>query len=405
MLSSPSRSAVPAGRVRRIARNTAALVATGLGAAAVGCDAVDPGGSDPASDVRSVTRSTVFGAEEGAGALSGVFDVEVAPDGHVVVSEPQFARVAVYRPDGSFSHTVGRQGQGPGEYRWPGDVAWRGDSLTVLDFSTGSLHFFGLDGTYHDRVSFNVLGEGQSFPFRPMVALADGSVLGMQPMPMGQGAEETWTRTDREGAVEDTLWVRRLAGRQIRVEAGGQFALGGVPLDHGPEGTTPPGGAFVVVADPGGVVPRPDGGEAAYRLTRIDLSGDTVAVADVPYEPRPPTPVQIDSIAAVRAGSLVRRGVPEAAAVVAWMEQVPWPGTWPATTRIRAGDDGSVWVRRERPENGVVRWDVFDAALEPAGTTLLPAALDVLWVSDTAVYGVELDSLDVPTVVRYAIGR
>ena len=136
----------------------------------------------------SATRGTVYGATEGDGALSGVFGVAVAPDGRVVASEPQFARVVVFHADGSFSHVVGRRGRGPGEFSIPAGLSWRGDSLAVLDFQVG-LHLFDVDGAYHDRISLagSPVADA-SFPLQPVFALPDGSVAAFVPTPTAAGA-------------------------------------------------------------------------------------------------------------------------------------------------------------------------------------------------------------------------
>jgi hypothetical protein len=59
----------------------------------------------------------VIGAAEGPEEqmLGSVIGIELDDEGRIYVLEFREPRVRVYRPDGSYSHTIGREGQGPGE--------------------------------------------------------------------------------------------------------------------------------------------------------------------------------------------------------------------------------------------------------------------------------------------------
>jgi hypothetical protein len=71
------------------------------------------------------------------------------------------------------------------------------------------------------------------------------------------------------------------------------------------------------------------------------------------------------------------------------------------------GPQGAGWDRASATptQRHGVRWKVFDAGLDPRGTVYLSRSLDVKFVSRRAVFGVELDAMDVPSIVRYDIGR
>lgn len=395
------------GRSAPAARN-ALLGGAALAAALAGCS--DTPTPDREAATWMVERSTVFGDADGPGALSQIFDVDVAPDGRVVLSEPQFTRVAAFAPDGTFLHEIGRRGEGPGEFLVPGALTWLADTLVVTDFRLG-LGLFDLDGGFHGRVSFQIPTVGGSgFPVMPMAPLADGGVLALAPVATGAAlsgavSHEVWLRTDRGGAIEDTLLRLPLAGRFAQVRAGeGQGRSGQHPTAWGTLTAMPPSMGFLVAVDR---APAEAGAaEHTFRVVRVDLHGDTVASTEVSYVPVALTAVHRDSIAAAEGTAWAEAvGMAPGPAVDAYRDQVPWPDSWPPVTSLLVADDGSVWLRREGPVADSVAWDVLDAELDAVGRVHLPAALDVKVVTSGAVYGVELDDLDVPRVVRYAVRR
>ncbi len=348
-------------------------------------------------------RAAVFGAAEGEGALSAVFDVDVGPDGSVYVSEPGFARVVSFRPDGAFDRTIGRRGSGPGEYQAPGNLSWRADTLTILDFRSG-ISLFDTDGRFHRQIDFSVEGENQAFPLSPMALLVDGTVASFAPTPTsavleGRVTRELWLKMSGSGDVLDTLVSRRLVGNYFEYETDRGSRSSSHPLATGQLIALPPNGSFLVLADRAW---SSDGLVPSYHLSRINLEGDTVVGRAVTYAAVDVTTADRDSIAASLT-SLAPTDEGYARSVRAIREGIPWPDQFPPLSAVVAGDDGSVWVQRHESHVAGRRWDVFNGDLEPAGTVVLPDDFNVKVVGLRSIYGVELDSLDVPWVVRYDI--
>ena len=352
-----------------------------------------------------VNRSTTFGAEDGDGALSSVWGVAVSEDGHVFLSEPPFARVVEFNPDGTFSRVVGARGDGPGEFRVPGVLSWRGDSLAVTDFQRG-IHLFSPDGEFADLISF-VINDGSSFGLRPVFPLADGSVLAWGPagnseIIEGTVTHETWLRMSRDGVVIDTLVVASVEGRlfSVRYQEGGWS--GAHPFSWDPLRAAPPTGTSLVVVD------RPvatNGESGTYQVLRVGLDGDTLNATNPAYDPIPVLDSQIDSIASEMAQGRAERlnaTVPALTAAIA--DQIVWPDYQPPVTEVLCGSDGSVWLRREVVGVSSARWEILAEDLSPIGWVDLPFGLEVKVVARDWVYGVELDDLDVPTVVRFDVG-
>lgn len=383
---------------RNVLRGTAVLVL-----AAVGCD--PPQEASVAWPELAATRGQVFGASEGEGALSAVFDVDVGADGRVFVSEPGFARVVVFHADGSFDRTLGRRGRGPGEFQTPGNLTWLGDTLTVLDFQQG-ITLMSTEGEYYDRISFSVPGQSRSFPLGPILPLADGSVgsyapsLGSEVL-AGRVPHEVWLKMSRGGEELDTLALRSPEGAFYALQTAERTTELAHPLSTSEVLAAPPSSAFLLLANrapPGPGIEAP-----TYTLTVLDLDGDTLRSASVRYQAVEVTGADQDSIARA-ATSMDPASEDYATRVSDIRESVTWPTSYPAFSTALVGSDGVVWVRRHQYRGDAVRWDVFTAELEPRGSAYLPASLDVKLVSGGAVYGVELDDLDVPWIVRYDVG-
>lgn len=354
-----------------------------------------------------VTRSTAFGAEEGDGALSNVWGVAVSRDGRVFLSEPQFARVVEFNADGTFSRVVGGRGDGPGEFRIPGGLSWRGDSLAVTDFQRG-INLFSADGVFGNLVSFSISDGVSPFGVRPIFPLADGSVAALGPAPNsaitdGSVTHETWLKASRDGVLTDTLCVLALEGRlySVRYQEGGWS--GAHPLSWASMFTAPPTGTSLVVVDR---APSIGGDAATYRVLRVGLDGDTLQAVAQPYDPVPLTAEQIDSIVlAMAQGWAESRNVAVDAVAAEIEEQIRWPDHQPPVTAVLAGDDGSVWLRREIVGAPSARWEVLDEDLTRIGWVSLPVEFELKVVAKDRVYGVELDDFDVPRIVRFNIGE
>ena len=122
-------------------------IALVIGAAA-GCgsdgDINLPGGAEPGSvpsllyamgldTVRVTLENEIVATVDGPLALTRVGDLLPAPDGSLLVGQPEDRTVMLLSRDGDVVGRVGREGEGPGEFRWISALGWRGDSLWVSD--------------------------------------------------------------------------------------------------------------------------------------------------------------------------------------------------------------------------------------------------------------------------------
>jgi len=72
--------------------------------------------------------------------------LDVAPDGRLWIADLRGRRLISVAPDGSDPRTIGREGEGPGEFRSPRAVAAGADRIRVVDVVNGRLEDFSPDG-------------------------------------------------------------------------------------------------------------------------------------------------------------------------------------------------------------------------------------------------------------------
>ncbi len=68
--------------------------------------------------------------------------ISVGPDGNIYAADTHYSRIVVFSPDGRLLRTIGRKGDGPGEFRLPTDVAFDDEGFIYVSEYGG-----------HDRIS------------------------------------------------------------------------------------------------------------------------------------------------------------------------------------------------------------------------------------------------------------
>ncbi len=85
-------------------------------------------------------------------------------------------------------------------------------------------------------------------------------------------------------------------------------------------------------------------------------------------------------------------------------EALEMPRFVPPVTRVTAGMDGSIWLRREElPGVETVTWAVLAEDGTPLFSLTTPRDLWIYAATTSHIWGILPDSLDVPFVVRYRV--
>ena len=104
--------------------------------------------------------------EYGSGVdLTSVSDLVVDREGNVYLAQNTESLVRVFSADGRLLHTLGRDGEGPGEFRNPIRLGWLADTLWVFDQRLGRTSLFGSDGEF--LTSFPSMVDVERFPLIP----------------------------------------------------------------------------------------------------------------------------------------------------------------------------------------------------------------------------------------------
>ena len=328
------------------------------------------------------------------------------PDGFMYSLHPREAVVRRWTGDGAPAGTVGRRGEGPGEFTQPGQMGFFGDSLWVMDYGLYRLSYFDPDGLLLGTSSPEITAVSPGgAPFRVSAPLRDGTFMARGNAPSYQWAtggltEVPLVRTDDSGNVLGTIWTQFTEQRDV-------FAI---LRDDGFGGTfsTQPFGDSPVwfLAERGVIVADRRAwtgvGPAVVKVTTVALAGDTLFTSDIPYVPTPLPAERVDS--AVRVMTERLRNFPEGRIRDAMYR----PSHVPPIGSVMVGNDGTIWLRRFDPivsESGesMTEWWVLDPDGTPLARAVTPSGLRVRAISEDMVWGVEQDEMEVEYIVRYGL--
>jgi hypothetical protein len=312
------------------------------------------------------------------------------PSGDLLI--PDYRAGTLYRFDAS-GHPkgqIGRNGDGPGEFRSPTWIGSRGDSIWVYDQMQRRITLLNSQGQHARSLTLRSYGAGATLA-------SDGSILWLSSISFGGPGEEQQptfiARYSSDGTHSDTLLRVVLGYRPFTVQQGTGSIVGQQRLDDNPLLTLARDGTGWLRVE------RRTDGPAEFTVTRFGLDGKSRWSRRIPYTPRPVPRAFVDSMVngwvhPLQAGA---PRLPEADVRAALFV----PTRFPPVTFAGLGTDGRVWVRREMDANRVTVLDggtgapLFEVAL-PAGSRFAGGDGDRLWA-------VLKDADDVETLVQYRI--
>lgn len=338
--------------------------------------------------------------------------ITVGADGRMYVLDGHGPVIRVYRPDGSWLQDVGREGEGPGEYKRPDSgLAMRPDGKLLLrDPGNGRISRYDSDGVYEG--SWPLAGSMNTS--NPMIVTRTGDALTPVIKNLGASVME-WqrgmARYKMDGTV-DTLDVPDLGFEEAMIsgESEGNSSTNNVPFTPGQQVAYSPLGYFVT------------GISEDYSFMLLHKGGSVTEIGKK-YEP---VPVLADE-AAIRRRQITknfRDNFP------GWSwNGPPIPDVKPPYSRLLTSEEGRIWVqvhveserymtdddqraeetRLDRPVNPYrepVVFEVFEPTGEylgrvetPEGFALYPRPV----IRDMTVWGVVKDELDVARLHRFRV--
>jgi 6-bladed beta-propeller len=363
-----------------------ALVAAALS----GCDA-DAADREPSNlpvawvvEDSAVRRIGVSDADALVSVSSGV----MMPDGRIAVADAGARRIELFGADGRRVRSIGREGNGPGEFAYPAWIGLRGDTLRAWDMVHGRLSLFDTAGRLiRTEPPITDLG---SFP-RVAGQFGDGALLAVGTV--GRG----W----REGAFRDSLLLVRLdpaSGRRdtlARVPGDEQYGTRSAD-GRTTESATLPFGRRTLVAARGDRLYVGTADSASIVATRDGRSWKVAAA--VPGRPRAVTRQDVDeywSRIITRGGSAGRASQPPSG--------LDYPDEHPSYADLAVSPAGDVWVALPSPPSEWAegsRWIVFASDGSIRGTVDVPGRSRILDIGEHEILVSELDSDERQLIAR-----
>jgi hypothetical protein len=331
------------------------------------------------------------------GAVGGL---DVDPDGHIYVVDLQAQNVRVFSAEGEHLRTIGRGGEGPGEFNRPDVVRVTDDNRIIVRDAPWRFSVFSREGEY---LGGWLLRSGFSTS-TPFFLDAQGRVLN----PTVPGS---LVRYELHGTVVDTIQEpsRGYEAPRLEVTMSGGRASYSIPHMPSERWSMTRHGRFLF------------GLTSDYRIERWEPDGTVLKLERVV------DPVPVSAGEASQAQERLTRTI-RTANDPSWHWQGPGvPSEKPPWLSVQAGIDGSIWVFRstvsveqpdpswdpQEPQEGFpTRWtaprvaDVFDARGRFLGPVNIPEELRLYpnpVLSAEYAWGVAIHELGYPQVIRYRL--
>jgi hypothetical protein len=340
-------------------------------------------------------------------AFSGIAGIRELADGRLLVSDRLEQSLFLIDFRSGAMTSVGRQGQGPGEYTMPGPVfALSGDSSMLLDLGNTRGIIVTPDGHLGETVS---LQTPEGLPLIPRGVDARGRLYAQPPLMLRGNATTSGGDsvplirvTPATQAVDTAAWIATAGlstGGSVgfRSAGGGSFAMRAQPYA--------PDDGWAVASDGRIALVHAKG----YRVEWLGPDGRRTAGPTLPYEA-----VRIGQAEKEQwADQLTKRSVmimrtPEGSRSIRVpkpnLDEQNWPDTKPPfeSNGVFVTPDGELWIRESRPARaGAERYDVVDAAGRLVRRVDLPAGRRLVGFGKGTLYTVQTDADDLEWLERY----
>jgi hypothetical protein len=343
---------------------------------------------------REVRIGSVDGAEEYT--FGQVAAVAASPDGTVYVLDASIPIVRVFDRAGRYVRSLGRRGQGPGEFTRPETVLATQDRVAVRDPGNARITVFPAAGGNPQHWPY----QSNSFSNFAMMELADGGIGTPNSIRRNNEWRPVFLRYAANGTLRDTVWAPdlRVEPRQLVVQANGGTARYDIPNVPKPTWTPLADGGFAggLPNRPAIIVVRPG------RVYRLEWSAQPVRVSRQELEQQ--QAAMVDHIR--RANDPAFRwsgpGIPDVK---------------PYFSRIHVDADQRLWVAIPGPSRRVeasgsdndsyvssAHYEVYDRDLRYLGVIRLPDGAMLAGARGNELWTIDRDMMGVQYAARYRIG-
>ena len=304
-----------------------------------------------------LTIGTAEGAEEYM--FVRLRGLAVDDQGEIFALDQRKPRIDVFSDDGRHLRSIGRQGQGPGEFQSPFFIALAPPGGLLVG-EMGRLSTFDRTGTFRNSRNNSVQ------PLAFVKYLANGNAVGTRMV-----LEEEKPRYEVALCGPDLTQKTALVSSPM-AEPSEKFALFTSvvrwDISHGRE---------IVCAS----------GEGDYRLSVFDAEGRLIRTITKDHDPAPPSDLDIDR-------QMKRHGIQS-------REEVTVPRDLPPIWWVYADEDGRIYVStwQQDPETGISLFNIFD----PEGRYLCDYRIpgEPIVFKNGKLYAIVQDTEGIQSIKRY----
>lgn len=314
-------------------------------------------------------------------------------DGRIVVGDNGFHELMYYDAQGRHQHTVGGDGDGPGEFRNLRSIArMRGDTVVTWDSQLRRMSYFDSNGGFALSSVLNwgpvyedlrtQVPEWYSIALRAVHVSENGDIV-VEPLltPRPELTEGTRVVQDSVRLVAFDREGDRL--RELGPFPGSEFfyhnGIGSL-LRFGEQLKVVPGRETLFV-----------GSTRDSVIRAVAASGQIVSSITLPIEPRRLAPRDIPANS-------------EGGPLAEFREAIPMPDSMPLFSSVLRGGDGRLWVQEFlAPLDRSQHWLAFHESGEFVATLTMTAEKSLLAVGSDYALVATTDDLNVATVDMYRL--
>lgn len=372
-------------------KRTALLSITACAAFLAGCS-TNP---ETAGDAPPLTLTEVLRlGDESAGdtiLFAPIHQIAVNSRGEIIVVEQRPAAVRVFRGDGAYLADIGREGEGPGEFRYLGNaVTGPADSVYVWDFVFNRVMVYEPNDLSFAR-SVKVEDEGAK-QVNVLIGVVNGSWLMAMSLPsflptaggtmtINEDNHYEVRKVNLDGSYgPDVIATMRAQEMIYNLQAGGGFNFVSVPFARS--------GTWTVVND---LLYYGWNDSISIAVTSIDGSTQET----ISYEHDPVTITDAEMQAAQYRESALYQELVDG--------REPHKAK-PAFQTFVVDEAGHVWIKLSSIEDAAdANWLIMDMEGQAVGMVSLPIFVDLKVIRESHAYGVEQQEGGAPMVVAYKI--
>lgn len=325
------------------------------------------------------------GSTDGDDSFGLIVDIAVSPEGILAVSQVGMGEVWVFDAEGK-RQVVGRSGEGPGEFGFVSALAWRRDTLVVVESQRSRVSLMTRDGRYlrgHTTIAslaavrYGPVGYLRSGLTVAAPRVSSSSTAAAKPLLL-VGADDQ--RVDSLGEVR-----HRRVSATARLPSGGLFSFLHPMANYTRTALSPDGRYFATADEREGR----DGSELQFVL--YNDSGNELGRTTVNLETDPLT----DDDVLDRVGDLIEdlsKDLPVASVRSSILDAVQRPDRFPVLSRFVLDNAENLWVG-SIGKGGTVVWRAWSIEGDLVRTWILEPGLDVKQIHDGGAVAVRRDNV------------